>query len=171
MSWATGKVSNLQLWKILHLQWLITWLNIHQVIQTVLQVTIWIVVNVDTTNSVLHHILHNPIRSKNLCGRSYLVSVILTLLSHSLRLTVSNIELVEPAYQLGTGILLVRDKLRMVDLIHKAIVRKNVLRQEKFRIVCYRPEALVDDRILMAVSHDEQGKLLAGLAVILQKSH
>ena len=59
----------------------------------------------------------------------------------------------------------------MVDLIHKAIVRKNVLRQEKFRIVCYRPETLVDDRILMAVSHDEQGKLLAGLAVILQKSH
>ena len=130
MAGTAGKVSHLQVCKVIHLQHVAAWFVAYQILQLILYFTIRIVVYVDAPYSILHHVFHNPVGCKNLSGRSYLVCIVLSLLGKCFILTVRDIELVEPTDEFRTGILLVGDKLRMINHIHKATVRQNVLRKQ-----------------------------------------
>ncbi len=171
MTGATGKVGNGKLGKVVHLQRLATRWRINQILHVVLHLAIRIVVNIDAPHRVLHHIFHNPVWSEYLRGWGNLISIVLALFRKSLRLAVGDIELVKPADKFSRAKIIVLDKCRIVKHTHKATLRQNILWQKQLRVVCNIAKTLVDNRILMAVSHDEQGKLLVGFAVVVEQLH
>ena len=171
MSRATGKVGNSKFCEVVHLQCRITRRRVNQVFPLVLRLAIRIVVDIDASHGVLHHILHNPVGREYLRSRSNLVGIILALLCKSLVLAVGDIELIEPADKFGRVEIIVGDKFSVIKHTHKTTFRQNILWQEQLCVVGNSSEALVDDRILMTISHYEQGKLLVGLAVVVKEFH
>ena len=128
-----------------------------------------VVVEIDAAHGVLHHVLHNPVGREDLCGGRNLVGFELALFGKHLVLALGDIELVEPADEFGRTKILFGDKLRMVKQINKSSLGEDIGGKEQLGIVADAPETLIDDGILMAVGHNEQGKLLIGLAVIIKE--
>ena len=74
--------------------------RLHKILPFVLQlILVWIVIKIDASDGVLHHVLHDPVGRENLSGRCNLIRVILSFLGKGFIFTVRDIELVEPAYQ------------------------------------------------------------------------
>ena len=148
--------------------------RLHQILHPLLNLRIRVVVQIDASHRVLHHVLHNPVGRKDLRSCWNILRLrLLALLERGkhIVLLLSNIELIEPAYQFGRMKILLADKGRIVEHTHKATFRQDVLWQKQLCVVGNGSEALVDDRILMAISHYEQGELLVGLAVVVKESH
>ena len=104
-----------------------------------------------------------------MCGGRNLVRLELALLGKHLVLALGDVELIEPADEFRRAKILLGDKLRVVEQIHKPALGEDVGGQEQFGVVADAPKTLVDDGIPMAVCHNEQGKLLIGLAVIFEE--
>ena len=173
MAGATAQVGKAKLFEIVGVadMVIVTLILVNEIFPLLLKIicSIGIVVKIDTTDGVLYHIFHNPFWSKDLCRRGYLVSIVFALLGKHFILTVGDIELIEPSDKRGRAIVLLRDESRIVEHIDIAALAENVLWKKQLCIVSDGSETTVDDGVAVAKSHDEQGKLLVGLGVIVEQ--
>lgn len=172
---ATAEVSTTEVSKLIKMidMIIVTLLLINKILPFRLENVgiIRMVVEVDATDGVLYHILYDPMRCEDLCGRSYLISIVFAFLSEHLVLTLRDIELIEPTDELARLVVFIGDEFGMIQVIDKAILGKDVVWQQQLRVVGHASEALADDGVGMAVGRDKDGKLLRHLCVIVEEFH
>ena len=128
-----------------------------------------IVIPINPPQGILHHILHNPIGREDLGCRRNLVRLELAFLGKHLILAFRDIELVEPAYQFRGTVVLLGNKVGMVEHVHKTALAQDVDRQHQFRVVLHAPETSLHQRVLMAPGHHQKRELLGGLGIVFQQ--
>src|SRR5574344_512708 len=72
-----------------------------------------IVIEINASHCVLHHVLHNPVGREYLSGSRNFIGLELAFLGKYLILALGDIELIEPANQFGRMKVFVRDKFGM----------------------------------------------------------
>ena len=145
--------------------------RLHEVLPFLLisQSGIGIVIEIDTSHRILHHVLHNPVRRKNLRGGRNLISLKLTFLGKHLILTFTDVELIKPTNQFGRAKLFVGDKLSVVQEVDKTILHQNIGGKQQFSIVLHSAKATLQDRVGMAPCHQKHSKLFSNFRIVIKE--
>jgi len=143
--------------------------RLHEVLPFLLisQSGIGIVIEIDASHRILYHVLHNPVRCKNLCGGRNFISFKLTFLGKYLIFAFTDVELIKPANQFRRTKLFVGDKLGVVQEIDKTILRQNISGKQQFSIVLHSAKAALQDRVGMAPCHQKHSKLFSNFRIVI----
>ena len=140
---------------------------LYKIFHVVAEVRIWIVVQIDTTKGILHHVLHNPVRCEYLSSGRNILCTPFAKIEHFV-LTLRDVELVEPANEFCLLIIFRSNIICIIKHIHETVFRQDVAWQKQFGIVINTSKYLAQDRSRFTESRNQDGELLGCFGVITQ---